>query len=358
MSPRQVTARPVRRALARAIHSRRTAGDGRLTINGAGFVLNGARWLPYGLSDGHFELSRAGDEAADAAMGATCLRTPVRLYGTYGTGYLQDMQQEGQPGNLKPAYLTELVRRLTAARAAGLRNGIAMDSDKGQGAEDSGGNSFFGGLTEGNRQKALFIGTAVYLAENHPDLIDWFEPIVEPSSSVVASKEILWAFQEEVMTGVLAVAPHMLFAIGPRDYAAGNIANAINPAWLVPGSPFYRRVFMTCNSLDNLSMDPDQRVTRIASVASTRNTQGVPAWINQLATHNNTDPDNTNLDATMSLCDTATGGPIPYCYWERVSMAGTADGLLYLSDTGDPNSARLSHAPRIAVVSSHFQAAH
>jgi hypothetical protein len=329
-------------------------GGGFLTINGTGFLLNGSAWTPYGLSDGHFELTHVGDEAADAAKGATLLRTVVRKYGTYGTGYQQDMQQEGQPGDLKPAYLAAIVARLTASKAAGMRNGVGMDSNKGQGVEASGGNDFFGGLTEGNRQKGLFIGTAVYLAENHGDLIDWFEQIVEPNSGVVPNKEALWAYQEEFMAAVLAVAPHMLFATGPRDYASGNIANCINPAWLIPGNPFYGHVFMTCNFLDNLAMDAAQRVTRAASVASTRNTQGVPAWINQLATHFSNDPDNTNLDATMALHDAATGGAIGYNYWERVSMAGTADGLEYLSNIADPDSTRLSHDARIAVVTAHF----
>lgn len=337
---------PLSRQLAQSIQ--------RLTISGTGFLLNGQGWVPYGMSDGHHELTHVGDEALDAAMGATSLRTVVRTYGTYGTGYQQDMQEEGQPGNLKPAYLAEIVRRLTAARAAGMRNGIANDSNKGQGAEASGGNDFFSGSVEGNRQKALFIGVAVYLAENHGDLIDWFEPLVEPNSAVVANKEALWAFQEEFMTAVLAVAPHMLFAIGPRDYSAGNIANAINPAWLDSGSPFYGKVFMTCNFLSNLSMDEAQRVTRAASVATARTTSGVPAWINQIATHVADDPTDVNLDATMALLDASSGGPIGLCYWERVSMSGTADGLRYLSDTGDPDSARLTHDARIAVVQAHF----
>lgn len=329
---------------------------GRLGISGVGFLLNGVAWIPYGLSDGHFELTRAGDEAADRAMGATCLRTVVRKYGTYGTGFQQDMQQEGQPGDLKPAYLAALVSRLAASRSVGMCNVVAMDSNKGQGVEASGGNDFFGGLTEGLRQKALFIATAVYLAKSHPDLIDAFEPLVEPNSAVVASKEVLWAYQEEFMSAVLAVAPHMLFAIGPRDYASGNISNCINPAWLVPGNAFYGHVFMTCNFLDNLAMDAVQRASRAASVISTRNSQVVPAWINQLATHFSNDPDNTNLDATMTLFDQASGGRIGYCYWERVSTAGTADGLKYLSDVADQNSARLSHDARIASVSAHFSA--
>jgi hypothetical protein len=325
-----------------------------LTISGTGFVLSGAAWIPYGMSDGHHELTRVGDEAIDAAMGATSLRTVVRKYGTYGTGHQQDMQQEGQPGDLKPAYLAEIVRRLTASRAAGMRNGIAMDSNKGQGAEASDGNDFFGGLTEGNRQKALFIGTAGYLAQNYGDLIDWMEPLVEPNSAVVASASVLQAFQEEFMTAVLAVAPHMLFSIGPRDYSAGNISNAIKAAWLVPGNPFYGKVFMTCNFLSNLSMDEAQRVTRAASVATARTTSGVPAWINQIATHVADDPADINLDATMALLDAASGGPIGLCYWERVSMSATADGLRYLSNSADPNSARLTHDARIAVVQAHF----
>lgn len=326
----------------------------RLTINGTGFMFNGSAWTPYGLSDGHFELADEGDEAADAAMGATVLRLVVRKYGTYGTGYQQDMQEEGQPGDLKPAYLAEIIDRLTDSRAAGMRNGVAMDSNKGQGAEASGGNDFFGGLTEGNRQKALFIGTAVYLADNYGDLIDWMEPLVEPNSAVVASAAILQAYQEEFMTAVLAVAPHMLFAIGPRDYSAGNISNAIKAAWLDPESPFYGKVFSTCNFLDNLSMNAEQRVIRANSVAATRADDGVPAWINQIATHNSGDADNVNLDATMALLDAADGGPIGYNQWERVSMAGTADGNYYLSNTGDPDSARLSHDSRIEVVTAHF----
>lgn len=358
MAARRQALRPiVRRAVRGGL---RSAGDGsgppvsRLTISGTGFVLNGQAWVPYGMSDGHHELTRVGDEALDAAMGATSLRTVVRTYGTYGTGYQQDMQEEGQPGNLKPAYLAEIVRRLTASRAAGMRNGIANDSNKGQGAEASGGNDFFSGSVEGNRQKALFIGVAVYLAQNYGDLIDWMEPLVEPNSSVVASAAVLQAFQEEFMTAVLAVAPHMLFAIGPRDYSAGNIANAIKAAWLVPGNPFYGHVYMTCNFLDNLSMDEAQRVSRAASVAAARATAGVPAWIDQIATHNNGDPTNVNLDATMALLDAASGGPIGLCYWERVSMAGTADGLRYLSDTADSSSVRLTHDSRIGVVQAHF----
>lgn len=326
-----------------------------LTINGTNFLdETGNVWIPYGMSDGHFELAKTGDEALDAAMGATCLRSVVREYGTYGTGYQQDMQEEGQPGNLKPAYLSGLVTRWTAARAAGMRNFVAMDSDKGQGAEASGGNDFFSGSTEGNRQRALFIASAVYLAQNYGDLIDAMEPLVEPNSAVVPNKETLWAYQEEFMTAVLAVAPHMLFAIGPRDYASGNIANCINPAWLVPGNAFYGHVFATCNFLDNLSMNASQRVVRADAVVAARAAAGVPTWINQIATHNSNDPDNSNLDATMTLLDQSSGGPIGYNYWERVSMAGTADGLYYLSNTGDPNSSRLSHPERIAMITAHF----
>jgi hypothetical protein len=101
-------------------------------------------------------------------------------------------------------------------------------------------------------------------------------------------------------------------------------------------------------------MNVTQRAARAALVASTRNSQGVPAWINQIATHNSDDTDNSNLDATMTLLDEATGGYIGYNYWERVSMAGTADGLYYLSNTGDPNSSRLEHTDRIALVGRHF----
>lgn len=330
-------------------------GAGHLTISGIGFLLDGNAWIPRGFSDGHFELTHVGDEAGDVAMGGTGLRTVIRKYGTYGTGFQQDMQQEGQPGDLKPAYLTESVRRLTASRAAGMRNGVAMDSNKGQGVEASGGNDFFSGSTEGNRQWALHISTAVYLATNYGDLIDWFEPLVEPNSAVVASKEALWARQEEFMTAVLAVAPNMLFAIGPRDYAAGNIASAINPTWLDSGSPFYRRVFMTCNFLNNLSTNVSQRVARAALVASTRNSQGVPAWINQISTHPINDPGDIHLDATMTLLDQASGGAIGMDYWERVSVfSQQADGLYFLTDTADPNSARDSHPARIGVVTAHF----
>lgn len=333
----------------------RQLAEARLTISGTGFLLNGAPWAPYGLSDGHFELTQVGDEAADAAMGATLLRTVVRLYGTYGGGFQQDMQQEGQPGDLKPAYLTEIVRRLTASRAAGMRNGIAMDSNKGQGVEDSGGDDYFSGSIEGDRKWGVHIGTAEYLTENHGDLIDWFEPLVEPNSAVVANKEALWAKQEEFMTAILAIKPSMLFCIGPRDYSAGNIANCINPAWLEPESPFYGRVFMTCNFLSNLSTDAVQRVTRMSGLATARNTQTVPAWINQLATHPNDDADDAHLTATMALADAASGGPIYYNYWERVGVnGGTGDGLYYLSDSGDSESARLSHTNRIGVVGSHF----
>ena len=327
----------------------------RLSISGKDFIgEDGNVFVPYGLTDGHFELWRAGDEVADAAMGANCLVEVVRIYGTYGTGYQQDMQQEGQPGDLKPAYLSALVSRMTSAKAAGMYVGVRMDSDKGQGSEASGGDDYFSGSTEGLRKWGIHKGTAVYLATNYPDLIDWMEPLVEPNSAVVATKEILWAKQEEFMTAVLAVAPRMLFAIGPRDYSAGNIANAINPAWLLPASPFYGHVFMTCNFLDNLSMNPTQRAARVALVASTRNTQNVPAWIDQIATHNSNDPDNSNLDATMTLLDQAAGGPIGYTYWERVSMADTADGLYYLTNQADPNSARGSHAARIDLCTAHF----
>jgi PKD repeat protein len=327
----------------------------RLSISGTQLIgEDGNPVVPRGLTDGHFELTHAGDEAADAALGANTLVTVVRIYGTYGTGYQQDMQEEGQPGDLDPVYLADIVTRLTASRAAGMYNFVRMDSDKGQGSEASGGNDYFSGSSEGNRKWGIHIGTAVYLAQHYGDLIDAMEPIVEPNSAVVATKEILWAKQEEFMTAVLAVAPHMLFPIGPRDYSAGNIANAINPDWTDVASPFYRHVFMTCNFLDNLSMDAAQRVSRMNLLDSTRTAMGVPAWIDQIATHNSNDPTDANLDACMSLADNATGGPIGYAQWERVSMADTADGNYYLTNQADPNSARGAHTARIAMVSRHF----
>lgn len=332
-----------------------------MTIQGQSFLDgHGQVFVPKGTVVGHGELARTGDEQASADLGANFRRIGIRWWGDYGSGFQVDSEEDLNPGNIDLAYWDRTAAQFAASRAAGLSTLLFMDSNCGQGLggtacklDNVTDSDFF--MPSGAEKRAKFIAAAVFAAQNLRGLIDMMEPLVEPAGT--SDQASLWAFQEELMTAVLAVDPAMLFLIGPTpNYQPNSIDKAFKPAWGQVGSPFYRKTALTANFLTNLATNPTNRVNRLGFVTAARAKYNCPVLIQQVGTTLADDPDDAHLDTMLGLLDNASGGPIGYSVWEEMSVFPNSYGYLSLSNSADPNSARNTNAHRRDVLQSHFTA--
>lgn len=343
---------------------RRLGGGGpaspRMSISGKNFLdENGQPIVLRGFVAGHGEIMQTGDQAEAAAMGANFWREGIRWWGDYTTGFQVDAEDDADPGYVDTVYFARFSAAIDRAKAQGMRTLFFPDSNCGQGV-GVGGVCDLGSGTEdfwsagGANKRARFIAMVRWVVQQKLGKIDIIEPIVEPSSAN-ADQTSLWAFQEELMSAVLAVDPKMLFLIGAYpNYESNSISNAFNPAWAIPSSPFYGKVALTGNFLNNLSTNPVNRVDRVNKAVTARNTWNCPVLIQQFGTQTANDADDMHMEATATLLDTAAGGPIGYSFWEFVSIFSTSYGIYSLSDSGDPNSARVLKPVRKAVLQAHM----
>lgn len=334
----------------------------RLTISGKNILdENGASIVLRGVVAGHGELVRDGDHAEAAAMGANFWREGTRWWGNYdgAGGFIIDSENDADPGDIDADYLARFSASVRAAKAAGMRVIHFCDSNCGQGAE-SGGVCDLGSGDEnfwtpgGAGKRAQFIAMVCHVVTHNVGYIDFIEPIVEPSAAE-ANQTTVWAFQEELMTAVLAIDPKMLFIIGPYpNYESNSIANAFKPAWGVVGNPFYQKIVITGNFLSNLCTNATNRVDRHGKAVTARNNANAPYLSQQLGTMTSADADDMHLAATLKLFDETSGGAFGYTYWEMTSVFPGSYGWYYLSDDADPNSARVLKPTRKAVLQAHW----
>lgn len=309
-------------------------------------------FVPRGFVVGHGEMRRAGDEAAASAMGANIRRIGVRTWGTYGQGFQENGESGTGPSYLDPDYLAMTETQINATVAEGMKVLLFCDSNCGQGLTGDAACTISGSADQnfwtanGATKRAQHISRGVFLASHFYGKIDFMEPIVEPQATG-SNQAALWAFYEEYMTAVLAVDPDMLFVVGAYpSYESNSINNAFNPAWADSGSPFYQKVIITGNFLNNLAMHPTNRVDRRNKVVTARNNHSCPALIQQVGTNTSDDPDDTNLETLFDLFDEASGGPIGWTYWEEHSLFPGSYGITYLTDTNNNSSARVAKPHR------------
>lgn len=335
----------------------------RMTLSGQTiFDREGNAFIPRGTGIGHGELERTGDAAIMASIGANVRRIPLARWWTDDTtGFQTDAESDSDPGHMAPTYFDMVERQVNETHDAGLMVHGYFDSNCGQGIGTggvcdlgAGVVDFASGTPESEAKKAKYIEMVVYVVTQLIDKIDSIEVLVEPSGNF--TQTTYWDFCEELMDAVLAVDPDMLFVIGGHpNYQATDIDDSIRPGWTDIGSPYRNHVIATCNILTNLATNPSQRVDRINNyIVPARAALNVPVMIQQVGTRTDEDADDAHLDATLTLLDNASGGPIGYTVWEEFSVFSTSYGIYSLSDTGDPNSARVTKSNRLAIEQAHF----
>jgi hypothetical protein len=314
--------------------------NGRMSIVGKNiYDQNGTFFVPVGFNQGHGELTTAGDPAEDVSMGANTVRIIWRVWGPYdhdGHGTTRDGLQIGAPGNFIADYLEGIVTRIEQAKAAGLKVQLAGDSNCGQSGNQgmpgdtstytyctiSGvpGTNFF--TPEGAAMRAAYYVCWRWLARRCFGMVDFYEPLVEPSAPT-ATQDSTWALQNELRQIILQEDPHALFVIGGYPaYFVSAINGAFHPSWAGDN-----RTILTCDMLNNVVIDRTGFPSKLASCTSARTTYNCPVMINQIGSNSSDDPDDTLLGGTLTDLMSASGGSIGYTIWEKVSVSTGSFGM-------------------------------
>lgn len=345
----------------RYLHRDRGAIVPHMSISGTNILdTSGQPFIPRGTVLGHGELDRTGDAAEARAMGANVRRIPLARWWTDDTtGFQTDAENDAAPGYMDPTYWARVVGSATRAKAQGMMVHGFYDTNCGQGVGTGavckldGVNvvDFASNTTESNAKKAKYIAMILWTVGQLGTLLDSIEILVEPAGNWTQTS--YWDFLEQVMTAVLAIAPHMLFVIGAYpNYQATSIGNSIRPGWTDIGSPYRNHVIATCNGLTNLASNPVNRVDRVNNyIVPARTALGVPVLLQQMGTRTDDDPTDEHLDAFMTLLDQNDLG---YMAWEERSIYPTSYGWTSLSDPNDANSALVLKPQRKAIYQAHF----
>lgn len=331
-------------------------------------IMNGTtEFIMRGCVTGHAELARSGDSAFLHAMGANGTRKVPRWWGTYGSGYQEDVELDADPGYINEDKMKQVITDpLSECIPLGMRTLIAFDSNCGQGVDAGdvckldGTNvaDFFTNTTLAKQKRAKFIQMAQYVVQQHLGNIDMVEPLVEPSAAG-ADQDALWVFQEEMMNALLDVDPALLFVIGAYpNYQANSPAKAFKPDWAHTYNRFHNKIILTGNFLSGVATNLVQRADRVNIAVQARRQWNCPYLCQQVGTFHVDDPDNSLLDGMLTLFDTAADGPIGYTVWEELSVNSTGQsyGFWSLSDPDDPLSARVLDTARRDVLAAHFSA--
>jgi hypothetical protein len=308
-----------------------------------------------GFNEGHGELTIPNDPYEDRSLGANTVRIIFREFGPYGT-VIKDGLEVDSPGNLKPAYLQDIVDRVTAAKRAGLKVILCGDSNCGQnGNQDTATATFctINGLPgqnfwtrDGQPYFQYFLGTWDWLSRQLYGLVDFYEPIVEPSAPTATQVET-WILQEKIRNVILKNDPAALFIIGAYpSYFANAMSSSFYAPWAAQGNTIW-----TCDMLDGTSMNTATVVTDIAILTTFRTTNNVPVMVQQVGTLISNDPNSTALSSVLTALNTASGGSIGFTIWEKVSQSATSYGPYAANGVGID---RTVDSTRLAICSARF----
>lgn len=295
-----------------------------------------------GYVQGHGELTTTDDSQDDKNCGANTVRIVWRKWGPYsaGGGTTRDGQGTGSPGDLLVAYLKDIVDRVRAAKAAGLKVILAGDSNCGQNGSQqypddmttwlfcmvngNGGQNFF--TPDGQAQRALFYLTWQVMARLLYGLVDFYEPLVEPSapnSNQAAATQL----QDEVRTIIMKEDPFAIFIMGGYPgYQVPAMAGAFYAKWAAD-----QNTILTCDMLDGAVNDTVNFPSKVATCVAARNTYNCPVMVNQVGSNNNTDPGGVNLKSSCHQLTYAAGGSIGFTIWEKTSQGVNGYGPFWMN---------------------------
>jgi hypothetical protein len=330
------------------------SGKNVLNTDGTPFVFRG-------YNQGHGELTMDHDPIQDVQDGANTVRIIWRVWGDYGgeNGIIVDGQDINGPGRLNFDYLEGIVDRVRKAKAAGLKVDLAGDSNCGQsGKQDADmilyctigstpGCNFY--MPDGQQQLGYFLEAWRWLARRLLGLVDFYEPLVEPSAEE-GNVAATWAIQSKIRQIIMQEDPAALFIMGPWPaYQVPSIGDAYNPAWAADNN-----TILTANLLDSAVVNSETIATKVGQFVSARNTFNVPVMVNQIGSNSSSDPTDSYLNTALGLLDSAAGGSVGYTIWEKVSVNLGSYGTFIQDTIGGP---RTEKPNRRAVISTHFNAA-
>lgn len=316
-----------------------------------------------GFNQGHGEVTNEGDPGEDIALGANTVRIIWRVWGPYETvgGTTLNGQQIGAPGGLIASYMAGIVLRVRQAKNAGLKVILAGDSNCGQnGAQGypddlttynfctvagTPGSNFM--TASGAAQRAQFYATWRWLARRLYGLVDFYEPLVEPSfpGSSQAETSVL---QDEIRTIILKEDPFAIFFIGGYPgYQVPYAEGAYQAKWAADSN-----TVLTFDMLDGAVSAPATFPGKVTTVCQARANTGCPIMCNQLGSTLQSDPDNAFLISAAAQLRDASGGSIGWTFWEKVSAGANSYGPY--RDNGTVGRS-LTNPARLAVMSTLFK---
>jgi hypothetical protein len=286
------------------------------------------------------------------------VRLPLRWWGYYeGPGIDSRDDAQASTAGIDAAHLAILDAMVAQASAAKLWIILFIDSDCGQnGTQDANEVSYCdpkGQYPNGHNfwtdadVRAKFIAVWKFIAARYKDTpyLGMFEPLPEPNPTSGSSADIT-AFYDEVMAAIRTVAPGIPFLLGPRAYGMNSAETAYNANWndvIYTGNLFLR----TSGTHDEIVAELSLRLQNLLDL---RTNHGVPIFVQQCGVLSSFDPDQSYLNAMLSLLNTSSVG---YTYWEyRDTQNPNAYGVIYQ----DGNGGWITKQAVLNVISGYFKA--
>lgn len=325
-------------------------GQSLVTADGRAVMLRGWNW-------GRWGITQPGDAASNAAQGANSVRIPLRWWGYYeGVGIDSRDDSQTATAGIDVNHLAILDAMIAQASAAHLWIILFIDSDCGQnGMQDANEIAYCdpsGSYSSGHNfwsdaaARAKFIEVWKFIANRYKDTpyIGMFEPLPEPNPTGTSDNDIT-AFYDEVMTAIRAVAPRIPFILGPRSYSIKQVGNAYNANWsdvVYTGNLFLYTSQTQSENIVNLS-------TRLQYLLDLRASFNAPIFVQQTGVQSGDDPDQTYLNALLSLLNASNVG---YTYWEyRDTLNPASYGVIY----EDGNGGWITKTAFLDTIASYFK---
>ncbi len=309
------------------------SGQNLVDSSGKAVMLRGWNW-------GRWGLAQSNDAADNAQQGANSVRIPLRWWGYY-EGPDIDSRDDAQTATagIDANHLAILDAMIAQASAAHLWIVLFIDSDCGQnGTQDANEVAYCdpgGNYPNGHnfwtdpvaREKFIEVWKFIAARYKNTPYLGMFEPLPEPNP-VSASDRDITTFYDEVMTAIRSVAPGVPFLIGARTYNIKQAGAAYNANWtdvVYTGNMFLYTSGTQTENIDNLT-------TRLQYLLDLRSSFNVPTFVQQAGVQSGDDPDQTYLNALLSLLNASDVG---YTYWEyRDTFNPNAYGVIYQDGNG------------------------
>lgn len=325
----------------------------RLTVSGRRLLdKNGTEVTLRGINQGTWGENSEGDAAAIKALGANCVRTVFRWWGSYGTPDI-DSRLDSSADFLLQSNLDQLLKEMRWLEAQGLWIVLAFDSNCGQnGLQDAGmqaycdpagqypttGRNFWSDRTTRSFFKAAWKRLAIEAAAF--ERVAMFEILPEPREGAPAGDAgEVRDFYREIIGAIREVDDRTPFLVGARD--AYNVLLS-DEAFL----PERTDVIYTGNILSGKMTNVSARDAYIKALTDMAVTRNVPVYVQQVGRETSADGTLVHMNAGLAALN---GSGVHWTYWQWKQNTANANtyGLNY-KDGGTGWIAKTAEQARVA----------